>query len=72
MPLQIFNGATTGLAVLQHSAAEIERENAELTEKLRCTLQRFDTIQNDANQIEQDVIDNVSPIQVADYSQSTH
>lgn len=54
------NGAATGLAALQQSASEIEREAGDLQRSMEGTMGKFDTVQQDADQIELEVTDNVS------------
>ena len=58
--MKVHNGAATGLAALQQSASDIKQDCDELQGSLSVTLDRFDAVQKDADDIESDVTDNVS------------
>lgn len=60
--VQIKNVAAASNAALQHDVAFLQRETLELQSKLERSLQSFDTIQQEAQAVEGEVIDEVNPL----------
>lgn len=59
MLLQIKNVAAASNAALQHDVASLKRETAEMQSKLERSLQSFDTVQQQAQAVEGEVVDEV-------------
>ena len=60
---QIKNVAAASNAALQHDVAFLQRETQELQSKLERSLQGFDTVQQEAQAVEGEVVDEVSVLQ---------
>lgn len=58
---QIKNVAAASNAALQHDVAFLQKETQELQTKLEENLQSFDTVQQDAQAVEGEVVDEVTP-----------
>ncbi len=58
--LQIKNVAAASNTALQHDAASLQKETEELQSKLERSLQSFDTVQQEAQAVEGEVVDEVS------------
>ena len=70
---QVQNVALIGRGSLQQSAMQLEAEAAELHAQLQITLAQFNTIQNEAQLVEAEVVDNVSGSLLAqDHRASLH
>ena len=59
MLLQIKNVAAASNAALQHDVASLKRETEEMQSKLERSLQSFDTVQQEAQAVEGEVVDEV-------------
>ncbi len=59
MLLQIKNVAAASNAALQHDVASLKRETEEMQSKLESSLQSFDTVQQEAQAVEGEVVDEV-------------
>ena len=57
--LQIKNAAAASNAALQHDVAALQRETQEMQSKLEQTVQSFDTVQQEAQAVEGEVVDEV-------------
>ena len=57
---QIKNVAAASNAALQHDVAFLQKETQELQTKLKESLQSFDTVQQDAQAVEGEVVDEVT------------
>lgn len=58
--MKVHNGASTGLAALKQTASELVKESADLQHSLDGTMDKFDTVQRQAGEIELEVTENVS------------
>lgn len=58
--VQIKNVASASNAALQHDVAFLQRETQELQSKLERNLQSFDTVQQEAQAVEGEVVDEVT------------
>ena len=58
--MQIKNVAAASDAALQHDVAFLQKETQELQTKLEESLQSFDTVQQDAQAVEGEVVDEVT------------
>ena len=59
MWLQIKNVAAASNAALQHDVASLQKETQEMQNKLDCSLQSFDAVQQEAQAVEGEVVDEV-------------
>lgn len=57
--MQIKNVAAASNAALQHDVASLQKETLELQTKLEKSLQSFDTVQQEAQAVEGEVVDEV-------------
>lgn len=57
--MQIKNVAAASNAALQHDVAFLQKETQELQAKLEKSLQSFDTVQQEAQAVEGEVVDEV-------------
>ena len=57
--MQIKNVAAASNAALQHDVAFLQKETQELQTKLEKSLQSFDTVQQEAQAVEGEVVDEV-------------
>lgn len=60
--VQIRNVAAASNAALQHDVTSLQRESEELQGKLERSLQSFDTVQQEAQAVEGEVVDEVGPV----------
>ena len=60
--MQIKNVAAASNAALQHDVAFLQKETQELQTKLEESLQSFDTVQQDAQAVEGEVVDEVTSL----------
>ena len=59
MLLQIKNVAAASNAALQHDVVSLKRETEEMQSKLESSLESFDTVQQEAQAVEGEVVDEV-------------
>ena len=66
MVLQVRNVAAASNAALQQDVKTLQEETEKLTAELEDVLEQFDVVQQEANQVEGEVVDEVShPLQKA-------
>jgi hypothetical protein len=70
MLLQIKNVAAASNAALQHDVASLKRETEEMQSKLERSLQSFDTVQQEAQAVEGEVVDEVCLLTLCLFSQT--